>query len=319
MNSSSSSPSSRAQAQPRIAPDEWDQLRRGFEGSLLGGTSLSALADNVNGGRWPIKGPDETPAAYIRLDLDGAVARLQSLGLPPSSLDKLAEILRGTLDFDDSFGEMVDVAGRAEAAADPVPRNLERLGIPVDFPLALANLKPSTLEFCEREKIFVLREFIDFARSASRQVIIASEFRDLLNAVSHIDEQALARLLPFRPKSVGLHFIEGLAHLVRPLDASKRAALVRDPAAALPAAARARADRLAAYFSGQLLELRAARVAGTPLGRLVAPLDEIEIEPAVAALLGPYLNPPAADAGAGPAQTAKRGFFRGLIDRLLGR
>ena len=314
MNTTPPSQSPRSQAQPGITPGAWDELRLTFQSSLLGNTSLSALADNINGCRWPIKGPEETPASYIHLNHGDAIARLRSLGQPAGALDKLADILRGTLAFDDSFGEMVDIAGRAEAAADPVPRNLERLGIPPDFPLALGNLKPSTLEFCEREKIFVLREFIDFGRSASRQVILASEFRDLLNAVSHIDERALARILPFRPRSTGLHLIEGLAHLVRPLDASRRREMERDPAAALSAAARVRADRLATYFSGQLRELRAARDAGTPLSRLVAPLDQIEIEPAVTALLGLFVDPPPPPATT-PGPPPKRGVFQWVFGR----
>lgn len=313
---------SRATAAPRLSPADWDKLRREFHHSLLADTSLSALADNIDGCRWPVKGPAETPSPYIALDHAAAIARLQAVGQPPSALDKLAEILRATLAFDESFGEMVHVAGKAEAGHDPVPRNLERLGIPADFPVELCNLKPGTLEFCQREHIAVLSDFLSFSRGASRSVIIGGEFRDLLNAVTHIDETVVARYLPFRPKDSGLHLLEAVAHLARDLEPARRDQLVAGRADALPSATRARLDRLARHFDNQLRELRAAHAAGTPVTRLVAALDDIALEPVVAALLSPLLAPvvapAAAPAPAEPAAPAPRASRPGLLRRMFG-
>ncbi|MBC8008494.1 MAG: hypothetical protein H7067_00175, partial [Burkholderiales bacterium] len=278
-------------SRPRITSAEWDELRHAFGGSLLAQASLAALAENIDGCVWPVQHPQETPAAYLDLAHTEVLARLAGLGLPSDRFDTLVEILRGTLSFDESFGDMVAVAGKAEADLDPVARNLERLGIPPDFPVALCQFRPTTMEFCRREKIVVIADFLAFARTTTTQVIVASEFRDLLNAVSHIDERTLARHLPFRPKSIGLHLVEGLALLVRGLREDQREGVVLDPAT-LPTPLQARAHALALHFIDQLRALREAFRAGTPLSRLVAPLDELLIEPAVATLLQVHLTSP---------------------------
>lgn len=295
---------------PRLGSAEWDDLRHAFSRSLLANTSLAALAENIDGCVWPVRGDQETPAAYLDLSHAEALARLTRHGLPPAQLDTLADILRGTLAFDESFGEMVDVAGKAEADLDPVARNLERLGIPPDFPIALCQFKSTTFDFCQREKIVVIADFLAFARTTTSQVIVASEFRDLLNAVSHIDERTIARHLPFRPKFTGLHFIEGLALIVRGLREDQREQILLSPAS-LPGPLQVRRQALALYFADQVRTLREAFAAGTPLSRLVAPLDELLIEPAVAALLQLQLTSPEPVPPPPPAPPK-----RGLLGRL---
>lgn len=253
-------------------------------------TSLAALAENIDGCVWPIRATDETPSEYVDLPHAGALLRLRALGLSDSDFEKLVVILRGTLAFDDSFGEMVEIASKAEADLDPVTRNLARLGVPPDFPIELCNLKSSTASFCVREDIKTLDGLLAFARSASRQVIVGGDFRDLLNALMHLDEATVARFLPLRIPGGGLYFIEGLALLVRPLSDEQRQQLVNLPTL-LAADARARGDQLAAYFAVQATELRAAFAAGTPLPRLVAPLNDLEIEPTVASILRLFIDP----------------------------
>ena len=295
----------------RTTPSAWDELRRTFHSSMMMDTALTSLAENIDGCVWSVKGADETPAAYVDLSYPEVIDRLRARGLPPAVLDDLVDILRGTLAFDESFGEMVGIAGKAEAESDPVPRNLERLGIPLTFPVRLCNLTPGTFEFCQREKMELLADFLTFSRGASRQVIIGGEFRELLNAITHIDEETIARFLPFRIKTAGLYFIEGLALLVRSLPEDARQRLVKQPDS-LPEELRARATLLADYFPGQILEMQAAVKAGTQLSRLVAPLDDLPIEPAVAALLRVYLTPKPAFATPAAAPV-KRGFFQRLF------
>ena len=303
---------------PRISPSEWDDLRLEFRHSVMVDTSLAALAENIDGCVWPITGPPETPASYIALGHAEALARLASVGQPPSALDLLVVILRGTIAFDESFGEMVEIAGKAEAEHDPVPRNLERLGIPIDFPVRLCAIKPNTLQFCQRERIEVLTDFLTFARGASRQMIIGGEFRGLLNAITHVDEATIAKYLPFRTKTSGLHFVESLALLIRELDEVQRERLITQPAS-LPPEVYAKGEEYAVYFKAQVEELRAALTAGTPLSRLVAPLDDLLVEPTVASILRLYLTPalfPRSQPGRRAA--APRGFFQRFLS-LFGK
>jgi hypothetical protein len=279
-----------APVSPRLSPPEWDTLRLAFHGSPLVDAPLSALAQNIDGCSWPLDDAEEKPASYIDLPYGEAIARLRFYDLEPARLDTLADILRGTLAFDASFGAMAEVASGAEAAADPLGRKLARLGIPADFPVALCNLPPGTLHFCEREELHTLGAFLDFSRGASRAVIVGGEFRDLLNAVGHNDEETLARYLPYRPHARGLHLVEALGHLVRPLDIEARIALTRDPASVGPDL-RARATRLIEYFPDQYARLRAAAAQGVPYARLVVSLDDLSLESAVAGLLRLYIEP----------------------------
>ncbi len=281
-----------ANTPPATTAAQWDEVRVAFHGSLLGEIALSTLAQNIDGCTWCGDDPAECPAAYIDLPREEVLARLAARGLPPSSLDELVAILRGTLSFDESFGEMLEIAGKSEARSDVVARHLERLGIPATFPVSLCALSPGTLDFCAREQILTVWDFLHFARGASRQVIIGGEFKDLLNAVTHIDEDTLATLLPYRKKTSGLHLVEALGLLLSRLGPEARLIIARSPAAA-PGELRAEVARRIAYFSDQAAQLRAQLQNGIPLSRLVVSLDDLSAEAAVAALLGLYLTPTA--------------------------
>lgn len=324
-------PDARSASAPRITPAQWDDLRGKFKDSLLAETSIAALADNIDGCQWPKKGPEEIPATYLALSHGEVVARFASLRLSPSHFDKLADILRGTLAFDESFGEMAEVAGRAEAENDPLKRNLKRLGIPEDFPTALCNFTPYVHNFCQAERLEVIADFLSYARNVARAEIVAGEFRELLNACVHIDERVLAHHLPFRLKTTGLHLVEGLAHVVRAVEPGDRGLLRQDPAAALPPELRAQADGLVRYFHAEFGEIVADHYSGTPPARLVAVLDAPDTEADVAALLTLYL-PAAApvnqasereirsgSAQKSPAESQAPEKKSGLFQRLFGR
>lgn len=310
---------------PRIGPSRWDELRLAFHRSMMIETPLASLAQNIDGCVWPLKGADEKPSAYIDLSHADALARLHARGLPSDALDDLAEILRGTLSFDESFGEMAGIAARAEAASDPVLRNLEKLGIPADLPVTLCALSPNIQQFCLRESLATLGDFLQFSRNASRQIAVSGDFRDLLNAVAHIDEQTLARYLPFRPKSTGLHLIEAVAQLARPLEIEERMKLVRAPTA-VSQALRDEVTRRVAYFAPQAERMRAQIAQGMPLTRQVVVLDDLSLESAVVALLTPHLAPPPEPNGTAATGTPddsappprRRGLFRRLLARAKG-
>lgn len=302
-----------ASAAPRLSSAEWDELRLAFHRSPMIETPLASLAQNIDGCVWRIEGADERPSAYIDLGHAEALARLRAHGEPATRLDELAVILRGTLAFDESFGEMAVVASRAEAGSDMLAKNMERLGLPADFPLELGDFSAGVRTFCAGAGIHTLGDFLEFARGASRQVMVGGEFRDLLNALAHIDEATLARRLPFRPRSRGLHLVEAVALLARPWSVEERMLFARRPDAVTQELREAVALR-ARYFSEQAEHARAHLAAGTPMARLVVSLDDLSLEAAVGALLAHELAPAPTVAPAGDEPVR-----RSWLKRLLGR
>lgn len=286
----------------------WDKARHAFSRSILVDTPVASLAADLDVPPWPVKSPDETPASYIYLPYEQAVAALSARGLSPAQLGQLIAILNETAAFDEPFGDMTDLSALAAGGGDagsPLRKNLSALGLPPEFPLHFSALSEGTLELCRLEKADTLGAFVDFAGRVSQAVIVGGDFRELLNAIAHRDEQTLARLLPFRPGARGLHLIEGLALEAARLDPAARAAVAADPLAA-PAATRARVARMAAWFPEQLDALRAESAAGAPPAMLVASLGDAALRPATAGLLQPHLPPP-------PAPPKPRPFWRRLL------
>jgi hypothetical protein len=275
---------------------EWDAIRAAFASSLMAKTSLSSLAQNLDGPDWPIKSKDETPAKYLGLGHNEVLGLLELQGQSPERLDLLASILRDTLAFDTPFGDMVE---QTQAAADhdnPVLKNLAKLSIPADFPVELTALSADTKDFCRREKLSTLSEFALAAQRMSQSVIVGGDFRALLNALSHVDEPSIARFLPFRPGARGLHLIEAVALAVRALPADRRSAAKGAP----PAALAAHVARLATRFAADKAELeKQVAEPGASLAHACAVLRDPAIEPAVVALLAPHLSVPAAPAKSG--------------------
>ncbi len=312
----------------KITPEAWDEIRTAFQRSILTETPLFSLAQNIEGCAWALPDPEEKPAAYIDLHHSEVLDRLRSRGLSPARFDDLVEILKGTLEFDQSFGAMLPSAASAAASegklGDGIQRNLARLDIPADFPLSLCAFAPGTKNFCRDQGMVTLSDFLLFARRASRAVIVGGEFRDVLNAVAHIDEATLATFLPFRPKSTGLHLVEALALLVRPMDLEQRVMLARH-GGVVPEALQADLAANVTYFAAQLKQLRAQHEQGMPLSRLVVSLEDLSLESAVCALLQRLLHPeasvalpakPKSGAGDSPVALATAGAPKRWISSL---
>ncbi|MEN9840897.1 MAG: hypothetical protein RL376_697, partial [Verrucomicrobiota bacterium] len=260
---------------------------------------------------WPINSPDETPAAYIYLPDNQAVAALAVRGLPPQQLSLLITLLNDTNAFDQPFGEMMDELTAPEGTSDassPLFKNLAKLGLPENFPLELSALSAGTLALCQGEGVTTLGGFVTFASRLSQSVIVGGDFRELLNALAQKDEASLAKLLPLRPGYTGLYLPETLALLIRTLDPAARAALLQTPTAP-SAELRRRAAQAVAYFTQAHAEFRTAISAGAPPARLVSDLQDHTFHPAVLELLRPHLPTPSAP----PPPTAKRSFFQRLF------
>jgi hypothetical protein len=270
---------------------DWDTVRLAFTTSIMVDTSLSSLAQNLEGPDWPIKGGEETPSAYIDLGYDEMRELLVLKGYPTHA-NLLISILKDTLAFDDPFGDMVTQTEASAERDNQLLKNMAKLGIAEDFPIELTALDKDTREFCGLENLNTLGEFARFAQTMSQNVIVGGDFRKLLNALSHVDENSLTEVLPFRPGAKGLHLLECLAQAERAGDTPERrqAALAR--------------------FQDEWQTLQAALNSGADLPRSLMPLKNPAAEARVAAILSPLLKGPV------QAQPAKK---KGLFGRLFGR
>jgi hypothetical protein len=251
---------------------DWDQVRTAFAASIMVDTAISSLAQNLDAPDWPIKGKDETPAKYIDLPFDEVVELLQLKGQSAERLDQLIGILKETLAFDSPFGDMVEQTAAAAERDNPLLKNMAKLGIPENFPIALTGLEPGTLEFCKLENLVTLGEFGVFAQNMAQNVIVGGDFRKLLNALSHVDEGALAEVLPFRRGQKGLHLVEALAQAAKAPDST------------------ARAERATTWFRDELAAIEKEVAAGGSLERQFVVLNNPALEKKAADLLRPFLR-----------------------------
>ncbi|MGH7944745.1 MAG: hypothetical protein ACREH8_19585 [Opitutaceae bacterium] len=263
---------------------DWDDVRTAFATSIMVDTSLNSLAQNLDGPEWPIKSKDDTPAKYIDLSYEEVVEFLQLKGQSPERLDQLIGILRETLAFDNPFGDMVEQTQAASDRDNTLLKNLAKLGIPENFPIELTSLKPETLEFCKLESLSTLGEFAVFAQSMSQNVIVGGDFRKLLNALSHVDEDALAEALPFRRGHRGLHLVEAVAHAARSNDGV------------------ARTELATTWFSDELGAMEKDLAGGGALERYFVTLGDPVLEKRAADLLRQHLRMPV-------VAEKKRGLF----------
>lgn len=274
---------------------DWNEVRAAFATSIMVDTALTSLAQNLDAVDWPIKAKGETPATYIDLDFEEATELLQLKGQPPECIDQLISILKETLAFDNPFGEMVTQSEASAARENQLLKNLAKLGIPENFPVALTALEASTLEFCKLEKLSTLGEFAVFAQGMAQNVIVGGDFKKLLNALSHVDEAALAEVLPYRRGAKGLHLAEALALATRSADAA------------------ARTDLAITWFAEELAAIEKDVAAGGVLARHFVMLADAVVEKRAAELVRPHLRLPTAHS-AGAAKK-KSGLFGWLFGR----
>jgi hypothetical protein len=269
---------------------DWDEVRSAFASSIMVDTALSSLAQNLDAPDWPIKGKDETPGKYIDHNFEEVTELLQLKGQKSDRIDQLVSILKETLAFDSPFGEMVTQTEAASARDNPLLKNLAKLGIPENFPMALTALEAGTLEFCKLEKLVTLAEFAVFAQGMSQTVIVGGDFRKLLNALSHVDEAVLAEVLPFRRGAKGLHLVEAIAQAAKTKEAA------------------ARVELATTWFRDELAAIEQDLAGGGALARHFNRLGDAALEARAAELLRPHLRLPA-----GAALAKKKGGFFGRL------
>ncbi len=323
----------------KYGAEEWNRVRKAFSTSLMADVSLNSLSQNLDLPEWPIQGVTEFPSKYIDLTFE-EIATLPGLTGHPERIQQLVTILKETLAFDEPFQEMVPAEESEQE--NPILKNLAKLGIPENFPMTLVALTEETRAYCTAENIATLKEFAIFAQHLAQAMVVAGDFRALLNALSHIDEATLALYLPFRPGVKGLHLIEGLALTVRAHAESVRVGLAKHFGARLSPNDLATAGKATSleisgaqvllaqfaasyveYFGEDLALLQRQVDTGVPLSRLASVLNDMIVETTVTNLLKPYLvfpSPRAPKISTTPpmddAPTRKPGFFAQLLRRF---
>ena len=278
----------------KFTAKDWDEIRSAFAASIMVNTPLSSLAQNLDGPDWPVRGKEETPAAYIDLSYDEMLAMLAMKGMTEARADFLITLLKETLAFDNPFGEMVAQSEASALKDNQLLKNLAKLEISEAFPIGLTALTPDTIEFCKLENLKTLGEFCIFAQGMSQNVIVGGDFRKLLNALSHIDEASLAEVLPFRMGARGLHLPESLVQASRSPAPQRRAAQAVE------------------WFSADFEKLKNDLKAGrTTTERYLQVLGNADAEKRAANMLDEQLKP-------GSTGRKKGGLF-GSLGRIFGK
>ena len=211
---------------PNYTAADWEEIRKKFHHSIMADTSLSSLAQNLEIKDWPVRGGEEKPSKYFDFTWD-ELLMLPEIAGKAERIEHLCTILKETLAFDDPFGDMVAQVEATAAKENPVLKTLARLGIPEDFPLTLAKLDEGTRAVCGSEGIRTLGEFATLAQQMAQRVVIGGDFRSLLNALTHGDEEGISQFLPYRRGSTGVHLAEALGLAVAALPRADQLALGR--------------------------------------------------------------------------------------------
>jgi hypothetical protein len=275
---------------------EWNRIRLGFQNSIMAETSLKALSEDMGLSSWPVDGEGETPTKYTHLSYDALCAH-PTFAVRPELLLQLIEILKQTLAFDDPFGDMVVSVDEAEAQDNEILKNMEKLGIPPNFPLTLAHLSEETADLCKREELTSLEELADFAQKMAQQIVIGGDLRTFINSLANVDESGISEFIPLRPGSKGLHLIEAVALLIKNLPTPFRYAICQRYGATLNQGQKAEASQavrqqIAEYDSkvresisdrliwcnGEEEEIRSILASGESLDRAVMVLNDPVLE-----------------------------------------
>jgi len=211
-----------------LGENEWNEVRLAFFNSLMVDTPISSLAQNLEfESGWPIEGEDEVPSKYIGLSWE-EVNKLPELAGQPLRIGLLITILRETMAFDDPFGDMIETVEKASEEQDDLKQTLTDFGIPMDLPLDLCAISKDIIEFCSGEGVTTIGEFTTFSeRLAQNGLLLGGDIQGLLNALILRDEPSIARYLPFRPQSRGIHFVEAMGMLVEKLSEPARDSLLK--------------------------------------------------------------------------------------------
>lgn len=319
----------------KYTPADWDEVRKKFRNSIMAETSLVSLAQNLDMKEWPNKGEDEKPSKYMEFTWD-ELLMLPEIAGSTARVDHLVSILKETLAFDDPFGDMVAQVEEASSKENPILKTLGRLGIPEEYPMALANFSEGTRIVCDSEGVKTIGEFANLGQQMATRVVLGGDFRNALNALTHGDEEGIGHFLPYRKGSSGLHLAEAIGLVAARLSPPDQLALGKKLGAKLTAQtviepraltadeaekllAGMRPGALAAFewFKDQKEALRKSLSEGVTLERYFVVLNDPAREAIAVNLTAGILGAAKGAVAASVTEPAakKKGFF----SRLFGR
>lgn len=196
--------------------EEWETMRQRFASSALNDTELSILAQNA-GKKWPFKGSDETPAKYIEFEFD-ELASVPGLVGKKKRIQTLLDILRETLAFDDPFADMADKVEHDGETDSTYDRVLDRFSIPGEYPAKFIAFDAEGRHMIRDEGFGTLMKVVEYGKTLPYDVQGATDLKSLMNSLAHKDELGIAKFLPYRRGTPGLHLAEAIGHIARRLD-----------------------------------------------------------------------------------------------------
>ncbi len=318
----------------KFTATEWDEIRKKFRNSIMAETSLVSLAQNLDTKEWPHKAADEKPTKYIGFTYD-ELLMMPEIGGKVDNIDHLLGILKETLAFDDPFGDMVSQVEESSAKENPILKTLRHLGIAESYPLLLANFSEGTRMVCASEGVKTIGEFANLGQQMSTRVVLGGDFRTALNALTHGDEEAISKFLPYRKGSTGLHLAEALGLMVASLPRTEQIALAKFHGAKLSAAdapltskpltkeqaekheSKLRVTVTAAldWFTEEKAALLKQLAAGVTYERYLVVLNDHVREAIAVRLLSAALKDQVGEKVEAPVEQKKGGFF----SRIFGR
>lgn len=308
----------------KYSAEEWDSIRERFFDSILNETEIAILGQNI-GVSWPFHGSDETPKKYIELELE-ELYEVPGLIGKKSRIHKLMDILRETLAFDDPFSDLVDSVELDGVEDHTFERILAKFNIPNTYPAKLVKFNETTKDLLRPEAPETLLDVIRFGQLMPQDIPEGEELRFFLNGLAHMDEERMARHLPYRRGDRGLYLPEEIGLIVRRLDPGVQAALLKQSGIELTEKELARLsdtapslhveadikealesiDNACKWFSEEAMELKAVFSNKTDPSRYFIPIQNPDVERIALALSRIHI---------GLSEVSGRG---GLVSRISG-
>lgn len=318
-----------SETSPRYTEQDWEEIRAAFMSSIMVETHLARLAENL-GVEWPYESPEETPAKYLAHSYD-ELMMMKGFQKDPAQFDLLIDILKDTMSFDDPFGDMVEHVDSDKE--DEAIKIMQKLRIPLDFPIKYCWFSPDTRMFCDAEEIETIENFIRFSQNMAENVVVGGDFRGLLNAIANQNVDGIAQHIPVRVGYNGVFLAEAIGHAVKALtddeilslaekhgatitdeDNARRRKLMPPEVEKAEGLLRQRIEEVLAFFPEQKVELQEKIGEGISLERYFMVVNNPKREAIAVALIGDMVEGIAPKKQAGDKKKKKKkGFFAKLF------